>query len=436
MATIGHRIDGMLQHAGRIAHPLDGGQIGGQRLDRRRMTDGDAARAGGDRGADLLDRRLGQTRPDHRATPRIGTLRQPLARRVVAQQPVDLAREPLDVAERDEHAVIVVQYLGGMDIGGGDHRLADADRIGQRPARDLGGVGIGGGVDIGGLEIFDQVVMVDKRIDEGDIVRHAARLGQRLQPVAIGFALMRDQIGMGRAQHDIEQFGMMRGDGGQRLDDRLDPLVGRQQTEGEDDLAALPAELRLERVGRDQLAVGHAVRDHRDLARIGAIDALEDVEAFVRHDDDLGATAEQPLHHPAFVGRGLFENRVQRRDDGQRGTVEQCEQMLARRAAIDAIFVLDPDSLRAARLDPAGHVDIGGTLILRDGGGHGRGIGVAAGMIVHRIDVDRQIGKAIAKGRIDVGGECREPALPGQEVSDQRQSFDHGSVRIRHIASP
>lgn len=53
--------------------------------------------------------------------------------------------------------------------------------------------------------------------------------------VAIGFAFMGDQMGVGSAQHDIECIGMRRSDRRHRLDHRLDPLVRGEQAEGQDD---------------------------------------------------------------------------------------------------------------------------------------------------------------------------------------------------------
>ncbi len=178
----------MLEHAGRIAHPLDGGEIGDQRPEGSTLA-GDPARPGGDHGGNFGHPDLGEARPDHRATAFIGAPGQAGAIAVAAEQMVDLAREGRAVAEIHQHAMAIGQDLGRMNIGGGDHRLADADRIGQRARSDLRRIDIGRGVDIGCLEIGDQFVMFEKRIDELDMVGDAALLGQCLEPLTIGFAL-------------------------------------------------------------------------------------------------------------------------------------------------------------------------------------------------------------------------------------------------------
>jgi hypothetical protein len=97
---------------------------------------------------------------------------------------------------------------------------------------------------------------------------------------------------------------------------------------------------------------------------IGAVDALEDIAALLGHDDDPRRAPQQSLHHAALVGAGPFEHGVERGDDGDREPVGQRDQEVARRAAIDAIFVLDPQRLRAARLDRAGGVEISGAIML------------------------------------------------------------------------
>ena len=274
--------------------------------------------------------------------------------------------------------------------------------------------------------------MLEECIDERDVVGNALLGGERLQLVAILLALVRDEVRMRRAEHHVQQVGMLRDHRGQRVDDRLDALVGRKQAERQHDLVALPAELVLQRGGIEQVAIGHAVRDHDDLARIGAVDTLEDIAATLGHHHHAGGAAEQAFEHAALVRVRLFEDRVQRDDNGQRGAIEQREDMLAGGAAEDAIFVLEPDRLRAAGLDLPRSVDVGGKLVLRDRAGNLGRVIIFARVIVHRIDIDGDLGKTRAHGRENVGRESGEPTLPRQEITDQRQSRDIPTVRRFH----
>ena len=254
----------MLKHAGRVAHPFDRGQVGAERRDRdvAQRIALQPARMPGDHRGDQRHARLRQARPQHRAAARIGAPRDRVAPDRVGEQARDRARKCGAVAERDDHAMAIGQDFVGVDIGGGDHRLAHRDGIGQRARRDLRRIDIGRDVEVGGLEIIEQVVFLDKGVDELDVVGDPQPRSLRDQAVAIRLAFVRDQIGVGGAQHDIEHAGVRAHDFGQRRDHRLDPLAGREQAEGEDNRAVLPPETRLHHCGVDQRAVGHAMRDH------------------------------------------------------------------------------------------------------------------------------------------------------------------------------
>ena len=427
VTAVGDREDRMLQHPGGIAHPLDRREIGGQRRKRRGRRD--AARLGGDHLDDLRHRHFGKARPDHGAAARIGTLRQARAVAGVAEQPVDLLGEGRAVAEIDQHAVPVGQNFGRMYVRRRDHRLAHADRVAERTARDLRRVEIRRRIDVRRLQIVDQRVMFEECVDEHDVVRDPALRGERLQPVAILLAFIRDEVGMGRAKHRIEQVRMLRRDRGERIDHHFDALAGREQAERQHDVASGPAEARLQHGGVDEVAVRNAVRDHHDRAPACAIDALEDLAAALGHYDDLGGAAQQALHHAALVEARLLQHGVQRDDHRQRDAIEQRQDMLARRTAEDAVFVLQPDRLRAARLDRARGVEIRHTVLLGDAERHFGRILVAAGMVVHRIDVDRKVRKPALERGERIRRICCKAAFAGQEIADQRQVVDrHNSI--------
>ena len=79
-------------------------------------------------------------------------------------------------------------------------------------------------------------------------------LGPGLEHQAIGLALARHDVGVGGAQDDVDRVGVGREDGGQRVDDVLDALVRREQTEREDHRLALDAE------PDGDLGRGHSIR--------------------------------------------------------------------------------------------------------------------------------------------------------------------------------
>ena len=240
---------------------------------------------------------------------------------------------------------------------------------------------------------------------------------------------------MRRTENGVEHVRVLRDDRGQRLDHHFDPLARREQTKGQHDLALLPPKAALERSRLDKCAIGHAVRDHHDVAPARAVNALKDLAATLGHHDHPRTTAQQAIHHPALVGAGLFEDRVQRDDDGDRHAVEQGEDMLARRAAENAIFVLQPDRLRATGLDCARGIEIRHPVLIGDAARHLGRIIVKARMIVHRIDVDLQIRETALQCGESVGRICCKAAFAGQEIADQREVIDRGhDIRQMHHA--
>ena len=75
------------------------------------------------------------------------------------------------------------------------------------------------------------------------------------------------EIGMGRAENDIDRVGTALQDRGHRVDHHFDALVGRQKSESQNDGLAAEAELDLRHVRFDERKVGNAVRDDLDLFR-------------------------------------------------------------------------------------------------------------------------------------------------------------------------
>ena len=215
------------------------------------------------------------------------------------------------------------------------------------------------------------------------------------------------------------------------------PLLGASRPNVSTTARPCQPKPRLQQVGIDQLPIGHTVRNHHQLLGIRAIDAAQNIAAPFGHHHDLGGAAKQSFHHPTLIRARLFENGMQRHDHRQRRAVQQGEQVIARRSAVDAVFVLDPDRICAARLDHASRLDVRGPIILGDRAGDFGRILVPAGMVVHRIDVDGHLGEAVAQRSVGVGREGSEAAQAWQEVPDQRQASELTFLCLRrHHANP
>ena len=125
-----------------------------------------------------------------------------------------------------------------------------------------------------------------------------------LEHQAIGLAVLLLDVRVRRPEHDVDHLGMGRDDGRQGLDDVLDPLVRRQQAEGEQHLVAFDAEamLALARGGH----LRNAVRNDVDLRRGHAVASPPARSAPVRahHHQALRELARSPRSRAAAAGSG------------------------------------------------------------------------------------------------------------------------------------
>jgi len=293
---------------------------------------------------------LGYLGPDHVAPEQVGSLAHGVALGFVVQQVNHLLGQRRRVAERHHYAPLVGQHLFGVPIRSGDDRLARADGIGQRAGGDLAGVQVGSNVDVGRADELGQFFDADKAIVEDDLALDALLLGQPLQRQPVRFAVVAQDVGMGRAEDDVDDVGMLLQDGRQRLDNRLDALVSRQQAEGQQHRLALHAKVVLVEAGIDKGHVGDAVGNEVNLVRRDAIDALQKARAALTHDHHPLRQPRYLLQHPALVGVWLLEYGVERRNDGHAQLFQQGQDVAAGPAAEDAIFMLQRDHVNAVNV--------------------------------------------------------------------------------------
>jgi hypothetical protein len=210
----------VLQHARLVAHgpdvlEVDLRQLGRPLRERRRLED---------RTAPLrvlvacmlegLDVAVRHHRPEHAATVvgRAVAEREPL--RVVAQEIDDLAGDRLGVSPGDQDPAPVDEELPRVQVGRGDHGLAGANGVGQRPGRDLLRLEIRGDVDVRGGKELDELALAHETIVEDDVGVHAQALRAKLQHEPVGFPLAFLHVGMRGSEHDIDGVWMLRDDRG------------------------------------------------------------------------------------------------------------------------------------------------------------------------------------------------------------------------------
>ena len=163
--------------------------------------------------------------------------------------------------------------------------------------------------------------------------------GSCLEHQPIRFAFTLDDVRMRRAEHDVDGVGMSGENRRQRIDDVLDALVWRQQPEGQDDRLPVQAEAVFAAAAGGN--VRNAVRNQIDLIRGNAVHPLEQLGAGLAHHNQPLRQPRQLLEHQALRRIRFGQDRVQRRDDRHAQVPQQLEQMRARLAAEDPVFVLD-----------------------------------------------------------------------------------------------
>ena len=282
LGEIGDRRGGVLEHAGRVGHAHQvveppAGQIHrllGQGADRQRLVG--HVEPAPPRSLERFHVQVGDVAPDHLAAQHVRLLPHRVPPRLVAQQLADLASQGRRVAEGHQHPPAVGQQLLGVPVRRRDHRLAAAKRVRQRPRGDLRRVQIGRDVDVGHPDELDQLVDLHEPVVEAHVRLDAQVLGQPLQADPIPLPLLADQIRVRRPQDDVDEVGKLPEDRRHRPEHLLDPLVRRQQPEGQRDELALDPELVLVEVGVDERHVGDAVGDQVDLGLRYAVNVAEE----------------------------------------------------------------------------------------------------------------------------------------------------------------
>ena len=255
---------------------------------------------------------------------------------------------------------------------------------------------------------------------------HAELLGPGLEHQAIGLALARHDVRVGGAQDDVDRVGMGREDGGQRVDDVLDALVGRQQPEGENHGLALDAEAVLAPAARRHLR--DAVRNQVDLPLRDAVHALQQLRAGGAHHHQPLREPRQLVDHHPLRRVGLRQDGVQRGDDGHPQVAQQRQHVRAGLAAEDAVLVLHAEHVHLVHVEEVGRAMVGGQVALVDLEPHARRVGMTPPGVVHGQHEAVGPGHGLAQRVGQVRGEGGDAAVAGQVVAEQGKARDRCGI--------
>ena len=95
-------------------------------------------------------------------------------------------------------------------------------------------------------------------------------------------------MGVGSAQHQVDEVGKLRHHLRERVEHVFDPFVRREQSERQQHLSSIHSELALVEIRRHERYVGNAVRNEIDLARRRPVYLLQDGPAAFRHNHQAG----------------------------------------------------------------------------------------------------------------------------------------------------
>ena len=241
MRTVGYRMNSMLQQSCAVAHGEQ--MIGFQR--RNDMTcrpdtipDGRRVVARLGRfacGFECREIALGGLLPCHRPARRIGPPAHAIPTDIVYQQCGDLRAYGLRIPKRNQNATPIIEQLPSVPVGRRDDRLTQAEAVGERARRHLGFIEIGRHIEVAHRDEFEQLGLVDELVDEDDVTGDAE--GQRpcRQFLSIRFSLIADEVGMRRAENDVDGVGTGLDDSRHGIDHGLDAFARRKKTERQDD---------------------------------------------------------------------------------------------------------------------------------------------------------------------------------------------------------
>ena len=322
-----------------------------------------------------------------------------------------------------------------MPVRRRDYGLPEPEAVGQRARGHLRLVEIGRDVDVAHRDEAEQRLAVDELVEKDDVVLDAELAHALLQAVAIGLALLAEEMWMRRAQDHVDGVGPASQDRGHRIDHDLDALVGRQQAEGQDDRAAGESEPGLGLVRLDEGKIGNAVGDDLDLVGRKPVDRAQHVAALFGHHDDTGRGIDDPLHDCALRRVRLRQDGVERRHDRHRQARQEPGKVRPGLAAEDAELVLQRHHVETAVIQEVGSAGIVLKPIVADLKTDGAWIVVAVTIVIHRDDGGFQIRFRCGDRLLQVRGEGRDAAVARQRVADEGDTVGRvqGRASIREI---
>ena len=375
---------------------------------------------------------MGHLGPDHLPAAQIGALAHGVALRLIVEQFIDGPGKRRRVLEGHQNAPVSGQHLLGVPVGRGDDRLARAQGVGQRAGSDLFDVAVRRNIEIGRSDELVEFRLIYEAIVEKHVLLDILFLGQPLQRPPVDFAVAPVYVRMGRAEDHVDHVRMLVQDVRQGADDVFVTLVGRKQTEAEQNRLALDVELILVIAGIDEGHIWNAVRNQVDLPGRYAIDFLKKLSAALAHDHQPVRQIGDLIENPALGGRGFSQDRVECGDDRHAQFPQQGQDMAPGPSAEDAVLVLERHHIHVIEVQKIGRSTVGFDLFFRYLKADAGRIGIAFLNIVD--GQGNALGMRMFGGYrlAQIGREGSDAAPAGQVVADKCDPLDGWDCVVLH----
>ena len=291
------------------------------------------------------------------------------------------------------------------------------------PERHLGFIEIGRHINVAHRDEVQQRGLVDKLIEEDDVILHAQLMYARRQAPAIGLALGSYKVWMGRPENDIHGARGGFDDFWHGIEHGLDAFVGRQKTEREDDLLPVEAEFRLGVTRPDERKVGYPVRYDLDPASWHVVNGAKQSLAFLRHDDYRRRSVDDPMHDVALDGRWFREHGVKCSHDRHLETGQELDNVAPGFTAENPVLVLEGSDIESSSVEDRGCLDIVADHFVANLEAHSRRIVVGATRIRHGDDAGLKIRARWCDRPVQIMGKGSDAAATRKMIADERHTL-------------